>query len=795
MRTNVWFGGPFWTVAVALGLLVTGCGGDSAQDGANAPGTKRPGSEGSATSGGQADSGTAPGDYPEARDRSLAEIRADEDAHDAANWAPEVRSETYRGAFINLWDDLYAADDRWAVLASAALGTITRGELGPPEAVGGRLTRREILPGGAPLSDAERSSWIADLRGRFTLERFEFTPRSFVDTDPPRTVFATVLGLAPIAPETRRIQIDVDLAVTWSAEQDAYLNYAPAAIEVVSGELLEWTGAPAFEDVLDYDNPNPQIIPPICVYDVDGDGWTDILYPQTNLLFRNTRGMAFERTDFAAYPLRNYYDALFGDFDGDGVRDFLAAGIGDTDVNGRPSLYLFHSDGAGAFTNPPTKVYANTFESQLAFAAGDIDADGDVDLFIGKYLPPFLAGQVPTPFYDANDGLPSELLLNDGTGQFTQGIEGSGLERFRNRRTFRVSFVDLDEDGDLDLLQTNDFAGTAIYWNDGHGKFALAAEGAPTGPGVDEGSSFGMSHTFGDYDGDGETDFYVTGMYSYTVRRLMELGLGRPDRPDVDDHRMALAYGNRMYMGQGEGRFVQPPFKDSVANTGWSWGVSSFDVENDGDLDLFVANGHLSGASIRDYDSRYWRHDVYQVGSRPDPVKSAYFLDKMGSLGKAISWAGYEHNRLLLHVGSSFFDAGYVLGLGSDVDSRHVVSEDFDRDGRVDLVVGYKDSSTGQKGFRVARNRWPDAGNWISITLKDGPGVSVFGAKILVETPTRKQVQLVVAGDSFFSQHSNRRVFGLGEDATVSRVTVTWPGGKTSVLEAPAIGRDHVVAP
>ena len=56
------------------------------------------------------------------------------------------------------------------------------------------------------------------------------------------------------------------------------------------------------------------------------------------------------------------------------------------------------------------------------------------------------SGQVPTPFYDANDGLPSELLLNDGTGQFTQGIEGSGLERFRNRRTFRVSFVDLDED-------------------------------------------------------------------------------------------------------------------------------------------------------------------------------------------------------------------------------------------------------------------------------------------------------------------------------------------------------------
>ncbi|MEZ4647909.1 MAG: CRTAC1 family protein [Candidatus Eisenbacteria bacterium] len=706
-----------------------------------------------------------------------------------------MRSELYRAAFLRLWDDLRTAEDRWAVLETAALGEITAGSLGPAEPVEGALTRRAILPGGGALSGAGRASWIADLRGRFSLEQFEFLPSRFTDSDPPRTVFATVLDLAPIPPETRRIQVQVDLAVTWSSETDEFLDHPPSAIEVVGGQLLEWSGPPAFEDVLAYENPNAQIIPPICVYDLDGDGWTDVVYPQTNLLFRNEGEMEFERIDFVSFPLRNYYDAVFGDFDGDGVRDFLAAGIGDTDASGRPSLYLYQSDDSGAFTNPPVRVYENTFAVQLAFAAGDIDRDGDLDLFIGKYLPPFVAGQVPTPFHDANDGVPSDLLLNDGTGHFTQGIEGSGLEKFRNRRTFRVSFVDLDEDGDLDLLQTNDFAGTAIYWNDGGGRFELASEGAPTGPGVDEGSSFGMSHTFGDYDGDGEIDFYVTGMYSHTVRRLIELGLGRPDRPDVDDHRMALAYGNRMYMGNGGGRFVQPPFKDSVANTGWSWGVTSFDVENDGDLDLFVANGHLSGASVRDYDSRYWRHDVYQVGSQPDPVKSAYFLDKMGSLGKSESWAGYEHNRLLLRAGDGFFDAGYVLGLGSDVDSRHVVSEDFDRDGRVDLLVGFKNTGTGTKGFRIARNRWPEAGNWISITLQDGPGVSVFGSKVLVETPSGKHTQLVVAGDSFFAQHSNRRTFGLGDETEVSRVVVTWPGGKTSVLESPAIGKDHVIAP
>jgi hypothetical protein len=312
---------------------------------------------------------------------------------------------------------------------------------------------------------------------------------------------------------------------------------------------------------------------------------------------------------------------------------------------------------------------------------------------------------------------------------------------------------------------------------------------------------------------------------------LVEAGLGRPDRPDVDDHRSALAYGNRMYMGDGQGRFAQPPFRDSVANTGWSWGVTSFDVENDGDLDLFVANGHLSGRSIRDYDSRYWRHDVYQTGSAPDPTKSAFFLDKMGSLGRTSSWAGYEQNRLLLNQGKSprpaskrglsdemgeagtdssategsvsggfdsgagFLSAGFALGLGDDVDSRHVVSEDFDRDGRCDLLVGFKNGLEEKKGFRLCRNLWPDPGNWISITLRDAPGVSVFGARIVVETSERSPTQLVVAGDSFCSQHSNRRVFGLGSEGKVRRVTVYWPGGRTSVLESPAIDEDHVVSP
>lgn len=776
MRTIVW-----WHAVLGL-LILAGCAPENPGDGADG-----------AKTGATASVGTASADAPEARNRTLAEIRADEARHDAEVWAPEVRSEALRSALFKLWDDLRGAEDRWAVLAGREFGDVDPGRLGPPGSGPGGLTRHEIVPGAGVLAGPAWQAWLAALGARWTLDSFEFLPRSFVDGNPARSVYAVTLHLLPRAGsgEERRIQVTADVEIVWSDRRDAFLDQVPASVRVRGGELLRWSGPPVFEAALAYETSGAQEIPPICVYDVDGDGWSDILYPQTNLLFRNRDTFRFEQRDFAAWPLRNYYDALFGDFDGDGTRDFLAAGIGEGDATGRPSLYLFRAEAGGEFSAPPVKVCDRTFESQLCFAAGDIDADGDLDLYIGTYLPPFVAGQVPTPFHDANDGLAGDLLLNDGQGGFASGIEGSGLETHRFRRTFRVSFFDLDGDGDQDLLQTNDFAGTAIFWNDGSGHFVTSAEGK----GVDEAASFGMSHTLGDYDRDGAVDLYVTGMYSYTVRRLLAAGLGREDRPDVDPYRMAIAYGNRMYLGQGGGRYVQPPFRDSVANTGWSWGVTSFDVENDGDLDLFVANGHLSGRSIRDYDSRYWRHDVYHIGSKPDPVKNAWFLEHLGNLGKATSWAGYEHDRLLLNEGSGFLGAGFALGLGRDWDSRHVVSEDFDRDGRTDLLIGWKDGLGGRKGFQVMRNRWPDPGNWISVTLRDAPGTSVFGARITVETPGGTQTQVVVAGDSFFAQHSNRRVFGLGAENAVTAVVVTWPGGKTSRLERPATGRDHVVAP
>ncbi|MDP6424765.1 MAG: VCBS repeat-containing protein, partial [Planctomycetota bacterium] len=248
-----------------------------------------------------------------------------------------------------------------------------------------------------------------------------------------------------------------------------------------------------------------------------------------------------------------------------------------------------------------------------AIAAGDVDADGDLDVYLTQYKTAYEHGNMPTPFYDANDGDPAYLLLNNGSGRFSDGTEKAGLAAKRHRRTWSASFTDLDLDHDLDLVVVNDYAGLDYYLNDGRGKFKDLTLRLG-----DFRFSFGMSHVLGDFNRDGNPDLYMVGMGSTTARRLEAMGTKRTDFPEIDKHRMMLAYGNRLLLGDGAGGMAQSPHNDRVARTGWAWGSTAFDFDNDGDEDIYVGNGNISGKTAQDYCTHFWRHDIYEGNSRSD---------------------------------------------------------------------------------------------------------------------------------------------------------------------------------
>jgi hypothetical protein len=256
--------------------------------------------------------------------------------------------------------------------------------------------------------------------------------------------------------------------------------------------------------------------------------------------------------------------------------------------------------------------------------------------------------------------------------------------------------------------------------------------------------------------------------------------------------RMRMAYGNRMYLAD-DGGWREPDFRDEVARTGWTWGTTAFDFDNDGDPDLFAANGHASGESTKDYCSNFWTHDIYDGASEPDPALASLFSE----LGEAVaqgreSWDGYQKNRLLLNrSGRGFADVAFLLGVADEFDSRSAVSADLDLDGRMDLVVVEDRGAAGQR-LHVYRNRLETGNRWIGVRLREeGRGISPVGAKVTLRTSERTQVARVVTGETLMGQHPAALHFGLGPSQRPLSLEVRWVDGSSCELRDPEPGRTH----
>ncbi len=736
---------------------------------------------------------------------------------DATVWADEVTAQRYEQVFTQLWDRLRQADDAWEVLLDAAPAKIS---------IGGVVSSEDLELGirriryGDPDNDMTRAEFAALVdrfrRQGFRLVESEWHHSRFVpaqgspsaDTPPtqgdtrtvsnesrsgPTSEFSFVLHVqrpttsGSTAKELRAIARGT-LTVDWSAaaasKASARPSTAAASMRLSDVEIVTRSGSPPFEHVLSYARRETDVSSahPIILRDLDRNGFDDIVISRWNRVYDNQGSGQFVERRFLEHYQPHGETGTIADFDGDGYDDFLTVGK-------QGQMLLFRGTLGGQFPNAGHIVARPHFDAPLAVTVGDIDGDNDLDVWQTQYRLSYQDGHMPTPYFDANDGFPASLLLNDGRGQFDDVTESAGLAEKRFRRTYSTSFVDLDDDGDLDLLVVSDFAGLDAYQNDGLGHFTpVAAEY------FGETHLFGMSHTMADFNLDGRLDLYAIGMSSTTARRLDRMNLGRDDRPEVHQMRAQMGFGNRMFLRRPDGSgYVTPSFAASVARTGWSWGTTSFDFDNDGDIDIYVANGFRSGKSTQDYCTRFWCHDLYIGSSRPDSRVKSVLANSLRDLDRGeISWNGFEHNSLLLNLdGNDFLNVGFLMGVGCEFDSRAVTGNDLDGDGRVDLLLSrYEYDGRGfVMSLYVFRNSLSTANRWIGVRLDAAPP----GTKVELTTSNSTQVRVTMTGDSFGAQHGNQVHFGLGDVEVVDRIDIRKPNRPSKRLLKPSLSEYHSV--
>jgi len=741
----------------------------------------------------QTKTGASPGEPPPAQappTNSLSELVKTRQELDQTVWADEVLAQRYEAPFVKLWDNLRASSDPWKTLSEFQVENFIHGSAGEPQKLEWGIEQVDYAGADHTLTAEQLSALAGKLHDAgYRLVQSEWHHAAFepaADGQPARSTVNVSLHAAN--DRTRqRLAFKVKLRVTWKGESGAS---GPVADTIVADQvqLLRRTGPPVFEEKMSLTPPNlssNERVDPLIACDLDDNGFSEILAVGRNLALWNVGTDEFRQERISQHLSDVMDTALLADLTGDGLVDLLTI-----DWDGQ--LLLLEGDAKGQFPTPPRVSKPGKIELATVITAGDVDEDGDLDLWIGQYRPPYQKGQMPTPYYDANDGFPAYLLLGDGRGNFTDATEAAGLAPKRFRRTYGASLVDLDDDGHLDLLVTSDFSGIDLYRGDGKGKFTEV-----TDQWVDQRHNFGMSHTFGDYDGDGRLDFYVIGMSSTTARRLDQLGLGRSDYPDIDRMRGTMGYGNRVYLAR-DGRYVVPDWNDQVARTGWSWGSATLDFDNDGDRDVYVVNGHQSGRSTQDYCTTFWRHDIYTGSSKPDDNVARLFGDTFGAVERGeTSWNGYEKNVLWMNRGQAgFVNVAFLLGLAFEFDARALLADDLDGDGRVDLLVQENrrpEPGSMRQALYVLMNRLPTENHWIGVRLVGRPGLSPIGAKVTLHTADGIQPARIVTGDSLYTQHAPVAHFGLGKQTEVEALEIVWADGTKQRLERPEIDHYHRV--
>ncbi len=487
----------------------------------------------------------------------------------------------------------------------------------------------------------------------------------------------------------------------------------------------------------------------VAVGDVNDDGWPD-LYVTTsrfgamNALYVNQRDGTFRDVAPAAQVANvNSRDAgvsmgsLFGDLDGDGRSDLLIYKWG--------YPQLFKNQGDGTFADVTATSGLRRWMNANGAVLFDYDRDGRLDVYVAGYFREELnlwnletTKIMQESFEFARNGGRNRLFRNLGGLRFEDVTDATGTDS--TRWTLAVAASDFNGDGWPDLYLANDYGPEELLLNRGGERFELADAG------LEDDSKSGMSVALGDIENEGRMAVYVT-----NISRQGYLFQG-------NNLRLNRLAETGTFDNVAEGR---------VADCGWSWGSQFGDLNNDGWVDLFVANGFIS----QNPDKDYW-YGMSKVASGVGHI----FED--ATLWPPIedrSLSGYERSRLLLNrEGNGFQDVAAAVGVDDRFDGRAVAFADLFNRGALDVVVANQ-----RNRLLIYRNEVDPTRHWVAFDLHGSDGNSdAIGASVVVEFAGRRQIQAVAAGTGFCSQNDWRLHFGLGATATIDRVRVFWPSGR-----------------
>jgi hypothetical protein len=482
----------------------------------------------------------------------------------------------------------------------------------------------------------------------------------------------------------------------------------------------------------------PETVGPGCAFlDYDNDGWMDIYLvnsgpcdfykpaaPLRNALYRNNRDGTFTDVTLKAGVPGNAYGmgAAVGDYDRDGLPDLY--------VTQYPRSILYHNNGDGTFSDVTAKAGVAAPGWATSAVWFDYDNDGLLDLFVCRFVEFDKSKNIYCGYGAANRRwyckpnvyvpAPCWLFRNNGDGTFTDVSKESGIAKSL-AKAWGVVAADINNDGWMDLFVGNDTVPNFLFANRGKGRFEEIGTLAGVGYNPFGLARSGMGVDAGDYDQDGWLDLFVANV----------------------DHESFALYHN----GKDE------TFNDATLASGIGsstkfmsgWGLKFVDYDNDGNVDLLLANGH------------------------PDLMVENRMQD-----------VTYREPMLLFrNAGGSFKNVSVQSGpvFSKNLAARGLALGDFNNDGGVDVLVAQNDGPP-----VLLRNNAGRGNHWLGVRLIGRKAnIDAVGAKLSYQSGDLLRHQWKVGGGSYLSSHDPRMVLGLGQRTKIDWLEVKWPNpsGKT----------------